>query len=242
MYMYNWKSRYNAFHAAYPGVNRTPVIAITGNFGDKGCELAEGYFESILRAGATPLILPPTDQPEALATALDHIDGLLLSGGADLNPLFVGEEPVPALGGINARRDLSELLLIRLAFDRQIPILGICRGIQMMAAALDGSIWQDLGGFYAQEAPSIEQVPNPIKHSQDLERSVASHSVKVAEGSLLHRIMGAETLYVNSFHHQAVRRPRLPTVSSKPSNHRSTRACLACSGILNASACGAMSR
>ena len=210
--MYNWKSRYNAFHAAYPGVNRTPVIAITGNFGDKGCELAEGYFESILRAGATPLILPPTDQPEALATALDHIDGLLLSGGADLNPLFVGEEPVPALGGINARRDLSELLLIRLAFDRQIPMLGICRGIQMMTAALDGSIWQDLGGFYAQEAHSTKQDGNadlsdPIKHCQDLDRSVASHSVKVVEGSLLHRIMGAETLYVNSFHHQAVRHP-----------------------------------
>ena len=190
--MFNWKSRYDALHAAYPGTHHTPVIGITGNFGDKGCELAEGYFESILRAGATPMILPPTEDADALVTALEHIDGLLLSGGGDLNPLFVGEEPIPALHGICPRRDLCELLLIRLAYDRQLPILGICRGIQLLAAALDGSLWQD--------------IPSPtIKHSQDLDRSVASHTVTTTEGSLLRSIMGAETLYVNSFHHQAVR-------------------------------------
>lgn len=195
--MFDWKSIYNHFHATFPGTYPQPVIGITGNFGDKGCELAEGYFESVLRAGGAPVILPPTTNPDALVSSLDRIDGLLLSGGADLNPLFMGEEPLPALGGINSRRDLPELLLIRLAFDRQIPILGICRGIQMLAAALDGFIWQDLD----------TQLPKTIKHSQNLDRAVPSHTVTIAEDSLLHSIMGVETLAVNSFHHQAVRDP-----------------------------------
>lgn len=190
--MFDWKSHYDSLHANFPGARPFPLIGITGNFGEKGCELAEGYFESVLRAGGTPVILPPTDNADALVSVLDRIDGLLLSGGADLNPLFVNEEPLPKLGNINPRRDLAELLLIRLAFDRQIPILGICRGIQMLAAALDGSIWQD--------------IPSPsIKHSQDLDRSYASHTVNIEEDSLLHSIFGTDTLAVNSFHHQAVR-------------------------------------
>lgn len=203
--MFNWKSTYDSLHATFPGSRRTPLIGITGNFGEKGCELAEGYFESVLRAGATPVVLPPTTDADALTSALDRIDGLLLSGGADLNPLYVGEEPIPALGGINPRRDLCELLLIRLAYDRQLPILGICRGIQMLVAALDGSIWQDLG--YTSDHPGESGAPTSLlKHSQTLDRAVASHTVRTAEGSLLRQIMGgAETLFVNSFHHQAVR-------------------------------------
>ena len=205
--MFNWKSSYDSLHATFPGTRKTPLIGITGNFGEKGCELAEGYFESVLRAGATPVVLPPTTDADALTSVLDRIDGLLLSGGADLNPLYVGEEPVPALGSINPRRDLSELLLIRLAFDRQLPILGICRGIQLLTVALDGSIWQDLGcAFERPEDPKCQGTP--LKHSQNLDRAVASHTVGTAEGSLLREIMGgAETLYVNSFHHQAVREP-----------------------------------
>ena len=181
--MFDWKSRYDALHATFPGTKHTPVIGITGNFGDKGCELAEGYFESILRAGATPVVLPPAEDASALVSALDRIDGLLLSGGADLNPLYVGEEPIPALHSINARRDLCELLLIRLAYDRQIPILGICRGIQMMAAALDGSIWQDLESAELSEPSETSEAVKLLKHSQELDRSVASHTVKTAEGS-----------------------------------------------------------
>ena len=194
---FDWKAAYASLHDGFPGYQRRPVIGITGNFGEKGCELAEGYYQSVLEAGGIPVIIPPYGDREALLGTLDRVDGLLLSGGGDMNPLFVGEDPVPGLHGINPRRDLPELLLIRLAFDRQIPILGICRGIQMMATALDGSIWQDLDSQY-KEAPLI-------KHSQDLDRSHASHQVEVEEGSLLHRIMDTTVLAVNSFHHQAVR-------------------------------------
>ena len=174
------------------------MIGITGNFGDKGCELAEGYYESVLRAGATPVVLPPTEDADALCTMLDNVDALVLSGGGDMNPLFAGEEPVPQLHSINPKRDLCELLLIRLAYDRQLPMLGICRGIQMLATALDGSVWQDIATQFTPQAPLL-------KHSQDLERTRASHTVAIKEGSLLHHIMATDTLAVNSFHHQAVR-------------------------------------
>lgn len=206
--MFNWKSRYDAIHASFPGAAHTPVIAITGNFGEKGCELAEGYYESVLRAGATPIVLPPTAEPSALVSLLDRIDGLILSGGGDMNPLFAGEEPIPALHSINPKRDLAELLLIRLAYDRQIPMLGICRGIQMLASALGGSVWQDLAAQYAAAPQASDPSTRPtalLKHSQDLDRAYASHSVTIQKDSLLSQLMGEDTLAVNSFHHQAVR-------------------------------------
>lgn len=193
---YDLKQTYDELHGSFPLYQKKPVIGITGNFGDKGCELAEGYYRSILEAGATPLIIPPFADKDAMLTVLDSVDGLMLSGGADINPLYCGEDPIPALHGINPRRDAMEMLLVRLAFDRQIPILGICRGIQVMAVALDGSVWQDI---YTQEPKAS------IKHSQDLDRGVASHLVEIQEGSTLYNIIGEKTFPVNSFHHQAVR-------------------------------------
>lgn len=156
------------------------------------------------------MILPPTDDAEALMCALESVDGLLLSGGADLNPLYVGEQPVPGLGGINPHRDEMELQLVRLAFNRQIPMLGICRGIQLMTAALGGELYQDLNTQYT-EAPLI-------KHSQSLERPYASHLVDVEKDSLLAHVMRADTVAVNSFHHQAVKTagPHLKVCGKSP--------------------------
>lgn len=206
---FDWKASYDHLHDGFPGYQRRPVIGITGNFGSKGCELAEGYYHSVLEAGGTPLIIPPYEDRDALLSTLDQVDALLLSGGGDMNPLFVGEDPLPALHSINPRRDLCELLLIRLAFDRQIPMLGICRGIQMLATALGGAIYQDINTQY-REAPLV-------KHDQDLDRSYASHKVVMEENSLLSSIMKPVlcsssashnlTLAVNSFHHQAVSDP-----------------------------------
>lgn len=196
---YDWAAVYDRLHAHYPGYKRQPVIGITGNFGEKGCELAEGYFESVLKAGGTPLIIPPFEDRDAMAGVLDRIDGLLLSGGGDLNPLFIGEEPSPQLHSVNYKRDLAELLLIRLAFDRQIPILGICRGIQMLAAALGGTIYQDIH----------TQCPAPlIGHDQQLDRRYASHTVQATtDSTILKPLMGERPFPVNSFHHQAVKAP-----------------------------------
>ena len=180
-----------------------PLIGITGNYGEKGCELADGYYLSVLRAGGTPVAIPPHDNREALLSLLDSLDGIVLSGGGDINPLLLGEEPLPLLHSVCPQRDAAELFLVREAFHRQIPMLGICRGIQMMAAALGGKVYQDIS-LSPTRCKGEGDVRPLLKHSQDMPRQFASHTVSIQEGSLLHNILGVETLPVNSFHHQAV--------------------------------------
>ena len=179
---------------------KSPHIGITGNFGEKGCELAQGYYLSVLKAGGTPIVIPPHNDEKALLTLLDDLDGILFSGGGDINPLLLGEEPLPQLHSVCPQRDEGELFLAREAFRRQIPMLGICRGIQVMAAALGGKVYQDI---YVQRTTDNGQ-QTTIKHSQEMPREFASHSVRIEEGSLLRDIFGKDMLVVNSFHHQAV--------------------------------------
>ena len=93
-------------HQEYPVAGRRPVIGITGNYGELTCKLGEGYYKQIVAAGGTPVIIPPVDDKAVLMNILDRIDALVLSGGADINPLYAGEEPCPQLGGINSERDL----------------------------------------------------------------------------------------------------------------------------------------
>lgn len=191
--LFDKEADYEGAHHTFPAAKERPVIAISGNYKEGECRLAEGYYASILQAGGTPLILPPYDNNEALLAALPAIDGLLLTGGGDINPLFMGEEPIQQLHSINARRDRQELLLTRLAADRQIPILGICRGLQVINAAFGGKLHQDI----------YIQAEATVKHDQDLERACASHTIVIEKESLLHRIFGKRQLAVNSFHHQA---------------------------------------
>ncbi len=196
-----WMHTYRESNAHFPAGKHRPVIGITGNFGAKGCELAEGYFASIVEAGGVPLIIPPYLQSDALLETLSRIDGLLLSGGGDLNPLLMDEEPIRELHSVNPKRDEAELTLIRWAYDRQIPMLGICRGIQMITYALEGTLYQDI----CAQAPQ-GNVPF-LKHDQDMDVRYPSHRVSIVEDSILHEIFHTETLAVNSVHHQAVCHP-----------------------------------
>ena len=174
---------------------KAPLIGISGNFRDGDCTLAQAYYMSVLEAGCTPVVIPSYDDEKALTSLLDSLDGIVLSGGADIDPEFLREEPLDCVS-INPRRDMQELLLVRLAVDRQIPVLGICRGIQVLAAALGGKLYQDIKSQH--DRPCIE-------HSQTIARGLPSHEVTIKKDSLLYSLMGTETLAVNSFHHQAVK-------------------------------------
>ena len=199
MKTFDLESCLSAIHGQFPAVRRQPVIGITGNYGEQNCKLGEGYYKQVMAAGGVPMIIPPSADPSVIGNTLAHIDALLLSGGADINPLYQGEEPIPRLGGINSERDLPELLITRMAYNRQMPILGICRGIQTLAVALGGKVIQDMGD-------------TAVKHSQEADRSEPTHSVIVEADSTLFNIYkphltshGSEgALFVNSFHHQAV--------------------------------------
>lgn len=189
---FDWQSYLTTAYGSFPEAKRKPVIGLTGNYGELACKLNEGYYKSIWRAGGVPVIIPPIADTDVLINTLEHIDGLLLTGGADFNPLYADEEPSPRLGGINAERDLPELLITQLAYNRQIPMLGICRGIQTLAMALGGRVQQDIS--------DVAQ----IRHSQDADRSEPTHSVTIEPDSTLFNIYNKEKLFVNSFHHQAV--------------------------------------
>lgn len=210
-------------YSAFPEADRRPVIGITANYSDIDATLRDRYYKQIVAAGGIPVIIPPIADAKIIADTLEHVDAVLLTGGGDYNPLWCGEDPVPGLHNINAERDGAELILTRMAYHRQKPMLGICRGIQTLAMALGGHVDQDI----------IQQ----IKHSQDADRSEPTHSVSVEPGSFLYSIYAPKkennaapaageitnnlqnaaqeadettvplTLYVNSFHHQAVDNP-----------------------------------
>lgn len=172
-----------------------PVIGISGNFRDGDCTLAQGYYMSVLEAGGTPVVIPPYDNEKALVSLLDTLDGIVLSGGADIDPDYLCEESLDCVS-VNPRRDAQELLLVHLAVARQIPVLGICRGIQTLAAALGGKLYQDIRSQH--DRPCIE-------HSQTIARGLPSHQVRLEKDSVLYGLFQKDTLAVNSFHHQAVK-------------------------------------
>lgn len=209
MKSFDLQSCLDDIYSRYPEATRQPVIGLTGNFADGDARLCEQYYMSVVRAGGTPVIIPPVADKDVIINTLDKIDGLVLTGGGDINPLWADEEPSPRLHGINRTRDKAELLTVRLAYNRQIPMLGICRGIQTLVTALDGEVDQDIAESYAMAHGSDMASPHDchslIKHSQDADRSEPTHTVRIDSGSMLYSIYNTDKIAVNSLHHQAVR-------------------------------------
>jgi putative glutamine amidotransferase len=156
--------------------------------------LATLYPEAIERAGGVPVIVPLL-RPDAIASLLDRVDGVCLPGGPDLQPSAYGEEPHPELGPTEPRVDAVELALVRAADRRNLPILGICRGMQVLNVARGGTLHQHL--------PDV--VGAQLQHRQPEHGSITTHRVDVAPHSRLRPVLGGPKLEVNSFHHQAVR-------------------------------------
>ncbi len=153
------------------------------------------YARALARAGALPLIVAPVTAPARAAEVLPLVDGLLLTGGDDLDPARYGAVPSPALEPVDRARDALDYALFQAAWDRRLPVLAICRGLQVVNVALGGTLWQDL--------PS--ERGGRVKHNQGEPRAERSHPVTILPASRLASITGTTALTVNSFHHQAVR-------------------------------------
>lgn len=153
------------------------------------------YVRSVVLAGGVPVLLSPLMGPSYAARALDGADGLLLTGGEDLDPAWYGHEMSPLGNPPSRERDLFELALFAVARQRELPILGICRGIQLVNVALGGTLYQDLA----------TERPGPVDHNPPASRTTRSHEVRLKEGSRAAEALGGLSTRVNSFHHQAVR-------------------------------------
>lgn len=201
----------NGIYSDFPEARRRPVIGITANHSDIDVNVRDAYQKQVVAAGGVPVIIPPIADADIIINTIENLDGIILSGGGDYNPLWCGEQPSTMLHSINATRDSAELLLTRLAFNRQIPMLGICRGMQTLAMALEGHVAQDLSEAKNRaKATEKDGKATIIKHSQDADRTEPTHTVTVCEASTLYNIYKEETegnaltLGVNSFHHQVV--------------------------------------
>ncbi len=174
----------------------SPLIGITCHHGlEYQYILNHSYVQSVTEAGGVPLLLAMGIKSD-VDMLVDRLDGLLLSGGFDINPLFYEEEPINELGEISSGRDANELELVRAFLQADKPVLGICRGHQVFNVAQGGTMYQDI---YAQ----IEG--NVLQHAQLARRDHLSHRVQLEEGSKLAAILGSSDILVNSFHHQAVK-------------------------------------
>ncbi|HAT61314.1 MAG TPA: fused gamma-glutamyl-gamma-aminobutyrate hydrolase/peptidase, partial [Prevotella sp.] len=183
---FNLESCLDGIYSSFPEANPLPMIGLTADYSDIDATIRSVYYKQVVAAGGIPVLIPPVADEDVLTGTLEHLDGLILTGGGDLNPLWYGEEPSPQLHHINKERDLAELLITRLAYNRQIPILGICRGIQTLTIALGGKITQDIN--------------QKIKHDQNADRREPTHSVTLHADSILYNIYHKDHIFVNSFH------------------------------------------
>jgi putative glutamine amidotransferase len=172
-----------------------PAVAVTAPRrlvdGRERVSLNTAYVRALESAGLVPLAIPTMLAPDHAAAALTGLRGLVLTGGEDVAPDRYGAAPHPRLGAVDPSRDAAEVALIDAARQHGMPILAICRGIQILNVALGGTLYQDLDS----------ERPSPVPHSDETSR----HAVRVAPGSLLERTLGARSATVNSRHHQAIR-------------------------------------
>jgi len=197
------KSKLQTFHALIDSCeinlrdHKPPRIGISASHQSGGGSAVGGpYIQAVLKAGGMPVIIPVIEDGAVLRQIISELDGLMMIGGADINPLWYNEEPLQQLQAVDPVRDVYELKLLKLASDRNIPILGICRGEQLINIAFGGTLYQDI--------PS--QLPNkPVKHLQDMPREYGAHTIEILPETQLATILGNSSLAVNSFHHQSVK-------------------------------------
>ncbi len=171
------------------------VVAVTAprraDHGRERVALNAAYIAALARAGLVPLVVPPTLDPNCAPAVLAHVSGLVLTGGGDVEPTRYGAAPHPTLEDTDTARDALEIALIAAARERRLPVLGICRGVQILNVALGGTLYRDLPTERA----------GPIDHADEGGR----HGLRVERDTLLHRTVRTLAASVNSRHHQAIR-------------------------------------
>jgi putative glutamine amidotransferase len=181
-----------------------PIIGISASLLtiESGCFMGRertfvghDYIQAIAQAGGVPLVLPIIEDKKRLLCQVEIIDGLLLSGGYDVNPLQYGQEPEGHLEQVNQERDSYEMDLLRASYQLHKPILGICRGQQLLNVAFGGTLYQDIPSAF----------PSAVQHRQKSKPDAATHTIDLVEGTLLQQLMGSKSVATNSHHHQAVK-------------------------------------
>lgn len=176
------------------GISSSVIVDEAGSFaGYKRAYVNKDYVDAVVRAGGVPLIIPFSTDKEVIISQAQLIDGLILSGGHDISPYNYGQEPSQKIGETFPERDTYEMILLEESKKRNIPILGICRGFQLINVAAGGTLYQDLS-----------LIPgNILKHNQVSNPTLKTHKVEIKENSFISSIFGKETM-VNSFHHQVI--------------------------------------
>lgn len=178
------------------GISGSVIIDDGGIFpGYHRSYVNEDYVDSVIQNGGVPYIIPFNENDEVIKMQLDNVQGLILSGGHDVDPRFYGEEPKQKIGATWPERDHFDMRLLKLAEDNGIPVLGICRGAQIINVAHGGTLYQDLS-YRSEET---------LKHMQGHSPSLPTHGMKVKKNSKLATVLGKTEFRVNSFHHQLIK-------------------------------------
>ena len=174
---------------------KKPVIGISTYVEGGSARVNSTYIKSVRNAGGIPICIPLTTNEKEIDEYLELVDGIIMTGGEDISPLYYNEDPSPFLGEVVPDRDAFDIMLIQRAVAKKIPLLGICRGEQLLNVAMGGTLIQDI--------PS--QVEGFIQHKQKAPSSFGSHMIIIESGSLMAKLLGDQPMAVNSFHHQAVK-------------------------------------
>ncbi|MCS7175291.1 gamma-glutamyl-gamma-aminobutyrate hydrolase family protein [Pseudothermotoga sp.] len=172
-----------------------PIIGVTCSVDQDALRLNMNYYQALEKAGVLPILIPILQHPENLFQLAEILDGILFSGGVDIDPHHYGEEPRMGLGQITPDRDEIEIELCKIFFEKKKPIFGICRGVQLINVALGGTLHQDVKS----------ELKDVLKHYQEAPAYAPTHTVFIERDSLVFSIVGSEKLLVNSFHHQAIK-------------------------------------
>jgi len=181
-----------------------PFIGITCDYmmsekesslGQERYFVSKDFIDAVIDSGGVPVLIPILNSEEDMLRIMDTLDGIILSGGFDVNPIFYGEEPTKHVGFTYTPRDLCELFVVKAAIEKDMPILGISRGQQIMTVAFGGNLYQDISN----------NEESFVNHFQRASITDIGHYVNIVPGTKLHKIFNNDKVLVNSFHHQAAR-------------------------------------